>query len=324
MYHERKTKPHSAGFTLIELLVVIAIIALLISILLPSLRQAKEQAKSIVCQTNMRGIHGALCLYTEDSEGRLMRSQGGVRYVEGEAVSIFWTEPLTQFVEDDFPAGRTNWYAPRSYVESRDLFKCPSADKPAELVKAARDWPLGGSVVEWQYDIYSSYGLNNRMANPWQPRGSLENSTYYHFWDTRQPGLMFLMADSFMWCFDHWDNEYDFWYETRHGTKRDLIHILFHDCHIEGYLEDPRRRRPGHYGRVPPALVERGVSQVLSPRVALHVTETDAPGSVPEGLSISTLAERTPESSITIPRTWAVSFSSRWKRAGSTAAMIRS
>jgi prepilin-type N-terminal cleavage/methylation domain-containing protein/prepilin-type processing-associated H-X9-DG protein len=44
---------HKQGFTLIELLVVIAVIALLLSILVPSLSKAKEYAKSVICKSNM-------------------------------------------------------------------------------------------------------------------------------------------------------------------------------------------------------------------------------------------------------------------------------
>ncbi len=54
------------GFTLIELLVVVAIIALLISILLPSLTQARRQAKRVVCASNMHQIAVAVFSYVNE------------------------------------------------------------------------------------------------------------------------------------------------------------------------------------------------------------------------------------------------------------------
>lgn len=54
------------GFTLIELLVVVAIIALLISILMPSLTQAKEASRRAVCASNMRQMMTGIAYYVHD------------------------------------------------------------------------------------------------------------------------------------------------------------------------------------------------------------------------------------------------------------------
>lgn len=62
-----RLKPAPRGFTLIELLVVIAIIALLLSILMPSLQRAKAQARGIICKSLQRQWLMACNLYTYDN-----------------------------------------------------------------------------------------------------------------------------------------------------------------------------------------------------------------------------------------------------------------
>jgi len=57
------------GFTLIEVLVVVAIIALLAAILLPSLKNAREQSRSMVCQSNMRQLYFGHVYYGSDNKG---------------------------------------------------------------------------------------------------------------------------------------------------------------------------------------------------------------------------------------------------------------
>jgi len=60
----------SRAFTLIELLVVIAIIAILMGILMPALKKAKNQAQGSACQGNLKNFGFAMQMYIQDNDDK--------------------------------------------------------------------------------------------------------------------------------------------------------------------------------------------------------------------------------------------------------------
>ena len=90
------------AFTLIELLTVVAIISLLISILMPSLSRARDQAKSVHCLARLRDYGNALAAYENVSGDVLppaMFLKADPADPEGEPLAVYgWCESLFAYV----------------------------------------------------------------------------------------------------------------------------------------------------------------------------------------------------------------------------------
>ena len=105
------------GFTLIELLVVVAIIALLLAILLPSLTKARQRARLVVCQANLRTLGHGVAFYLDDNNDLLPAAR--IYGVGGYERPTSYYRPLgTGIPEDERPLN--------GYLKNIDIFECPS------------------------------------------------------------------------------------------------------------------------------------------------------------------------------------------------------
>lgn len=143
------------AFTLIELLVVISIITILISILLPALKKARESARAISCLNNQKQMSLCMTMYLNDNHECFplhkitVSTPSGGRY--------YWNDLLKRYINEDVPVPGSDpdgWFLDNSPLP--ESFKCPTLialDAPS-----ARFSGIG----------YNDYGLGQGVWSGWR------------------------------------------------------------------------------------------------------------------------------------------------------------
>ena len=158
-----RRKGNLTGFTLIELLVVIGIIGVLISMLLPSLRKAREAAINVQCASNLRQVGMGLFAYLNDSKGAVFwrgedLGRDGMDWYAygGRETGNTYTGPQGNFFNQWVPRP-LNRYVGRGL----EVFHCPKDDMPSI-------WAQGWTCFEWVGTSYQ-FNANGCPFTPSQP-----------------------------------------------------------------------------------------------------------------------------------------------------------
>ncbi len=223
------------GFTLIELLVVIAIIALLVSILLPSLNRAKGMAKTIICQTNLKGLGLAFNYYFGDNEDLIPPGFGYPGCNPGDGWMDWWAVYLTNCYEYSGKRGSNYIELEESFNSSGgDLFRCPESRVYGETGPCTYGMPAGLSTT-------------------------LLNSQTRQVSTLNQPSMTGLLMDSWVnavvlnWWIQPWQHPDGYLGMTKDTyTRRPFYHnegssdnFLFIDSHVEN-LQSGGDLKPGY------------------------------------------------------------------------------
>jgi prepilin-type N-terminal cleavage/methylation domain-containing protein/prepilin-type processing-associated H-X9-DG protein len=212
-----------SGFTLIEVLVVVAIIALLVAILIPSLSRARENARRVVCQSNLSQLQKGTIFYLADYKGVFPPHRTWV--------------PVGTPNRNDL--GEWVWFnLLERYTKSREIPHCPTLALQTQADAGVN------SPWAWGYDRKRiGYGYNAfflGLYNHGEPEGAAPWISYCWFKESKvkKPSMNLIYADTNPRLDNEWCSQ--LWWPWITGLEKinDNRHlgggnVAFNDGHVE-------------------------------------------------------------------------------------------
>jgi len=214
------TKKH---FTLIELLVVIAIIGILLSLLAPSLSNARESAQSTSCKNNLKSLYSAGFMYATDNNDYAIFRASQANYSESQAWDTYCR--LGNYLMDT--NSEPDWY--KFYSKK---YLCPKADYAfSEETNHIEGRP---------YEIGFSYGMNtsNLIINKHSKFAGIkftqvnDSSDKILFSDSLSQSVTQANAGYGMYIGGNYENPENSWNRQVAYRHKDQSNIVFYDGHI--------------------------------------------------------------------------------------------
>ena len=158
---------HTAAFTLVELLVVIAIIAILISLLLPALAQAKINSESVVCEMNLRSLAMSVIEYSEANRGASIYANYNPPYAQ--RTGIYWFDDLWPYMATTAPAAAHILLDPSTTQSGSYVYYIGGVNTPYEIANGADTDGYSSGPNSTVLPIFGGYGFNLAFMpnSPW-------------------------------------------------------------------------------------------------------------------------------------------------------------
>ncbi len=183
------------GFTLIELLVVIAIIAILASMLLPTLSKAKEKAKAASCRSNLKQLGLAFAMYIDGNNDTYPGAASKGAYKPMKEDWIFWNTYDIRLTGTIFRDPQKSAIAPYIHRFNTNLFRCPSDMDVLKRQQAQAKNPTTRNYYLYSYTLNSHVtGENRGISSLYDPDG-LAPALHFKGQKIRSPSKKIMLVD---------------------------------------------------------------------------------------------------------------------------------